>query len=165
MFNVPKMSQNIGRVSGGFPLPGPAAVWLNLGRQTSELYYGAGGRAGSDMVSTSSYPHVDNTAFFTSHYWSTGGYAALGVTSLEYDPSDQNHYPANWNQVSGSSGPATQWQIAGVRVDLYLMPAASPYDGTRTYYDLVGAPRVVPRYAHGFLACRWGWSDRAYITR
>lgn len=29
--------------------------------------------------------------------------------------------------------------------------------GTAAYYKLTGSPKVLPRYAFGFLACRWGW--------
>lgn len=164
MYNVPKTTPNSGRISGGATLPGPAAVQLVLGRDTKELYYGSGSGSGSDLVQTSSNPFVGNTVFWTSHYWSTGGYAALGVSPLEYDTSRITHYPADWTQLTVGSTPITQFLIQGDRVDLYLMPSATAYDGMRTYYDLIGSPRVAPRYAHGFLACRWGWTDRAYIT-
>ena len=42
------------------------------------------------------------------------------------------------------------------------MPGASLKAGTSVYYEVTGAPKVLPRHAYGFMACRWGWdrSDR-----
>jgi alpha-glucosidase len=163
MMNVGGTYRNQGRTSGGATLPGNPSVQITLGRDTKELYYGAGGEAGSDMVQTQSTPFVDNTLFWTPHYWSTGGYAAFGVSPLLADPAKITHYPADWSQFT-STNPGTQWAIAGDRVDLYLMPAPTAYDGLRTYYDIIGYPRVSPRYAHGYIACRWGWTDPNYIS-
>jgi alpha-glucosidase (family GH31 glycosyl hydrolase) len=89
--------------------------------------------------------------------------AAVGVSSHDTDPSqDPAHYPAAWSAASGAQ---TVWTILGARVDLYLMPAVAPADGLRAFWDLTGAPKVLPRHAFGFVACRWGWSDRAYIEQ
>merc|ERR1719210_231649 len=43
------------------------------------------------------------------------------------------------------------------------MPAADTYAYSKAYAELTGAPRVMPRYAFGFHAGRWGWSSREYI--
>ena len=48
-------------------------------------------------------------------------------------------------------------------VDLYLLPAPSLKAGTSAYYELTGAVAMMPRYAFGFMACRWGWKDDQYI--
>lgn len=45
------------------------------------------------------------------------------------------------------------------------MPAGSMDAGTRAFFDLTGAPPVPPRYAFGFIACRWGWENRDYIDK
>jgi alpha-glucosidase len=68
------------------------------------------------------------------------------------------YFPASWN----SDGSQISWTSTGP-FELYLMPAASLDLGTRAYYALTGQPRVPPRYAFGFFASRWGWTDRAYI--
>jgi alpha-glucosidase len=72
----------------------------------------------------------------------------------------QGHYPAAW-ALSGDRQ-TVGWSIGSERFDLYLLPSASLKAGTSAYYNLTGAPKVLPRYAYGFMACRWGWdrSDR-----
>lgn len=50
------------------------------------------------------------------------------------------------------------------QADVYLAPAvADARAATRALHELTGAVRVLPLYAFGFLACRWGWADRSYI--
>jgi alpha-glucosidase len=68
-------------------------------------------------------------------------------------------YPASW--VSSSGG--VNWTIQGLAVDIYLMPAHSPKAFRKVHADLTGAPVLIPRYAFGFMAGRWGWKDRADI--
>lgn len=68
-------------------------------------------------------------------------------------------YPAAWDAtVDGVT-----WTIEGAAADIYLMPAADAYEFRRKHAELTGAPRILPRYAFGFLAGRWGWKDRADI--
>ena len=57
------------------------------------------------------------------------------------------------------------WNIGGSpQVDVYLMPAATPYDSLNALYDVTGRPAVPPRYAFGFMAGRWGWVNATYIN-
>jgi alpha-glucosidase len=43
------------------------------------------------------------------------------------------------------------------------MPAANLYDAASDFAELSGPPAIPPRWAFGYLQCRWGWKDRAYI--
>lgn len=143
------------------PPPPPSTVTITLNRAQSALYYGAGagGNNAQQLSQTSSSPHVVNTEFFTSHYWSTEGYAALGVSELDFDPATFYNYPASWN----AQGSNVEWTISGKQVDMYFMPAKTMSEGISVYWDLIGRPAMIPRYAFGFLACRWGWQDVNYI--
>lgn len=152
-----------GRTMGGsIPPPPPLPISLTLARSQSALFYGAGGSSGSvlTLTQTSSNAYVQNTAFMTSHYWTTDGYAALGVSPILYTPGQENQYPVSWSATSGNS---VEWTFAGNQVDLYLMPAATMKLGMTTYWQLSGAPAVLPRYAYGFMASRWGWVNASYI--
>jgi len=53
------------------------------------------------------------------------------------------------------------WEYSGA-FELYLLPAPTLLESTVAYFDLVGRPRVPPRYAFGFTASRWGWEDANY---
>lgn len=160
LYNVPGFSGRAGRSSGGNVPPPPATISLQLGAGSGAKFYGAGGGFSTVMslTASASSAHVSNTEFTVPHYWSTDGYAALGVSASQYVPNALNAYPATW-----STGSGVQWQISGAQGDLYLMPSASLKEGQKVYWDLTGRPRVLPRYAYGFLASRWGWTDKAYI--
>jgi len=99
-------------------------------------------------------PMVCNRATYTPYYYSTDGYGALGVAK---EP-EMQHLPAKYT----TDGSKVTWTFTGP-FELYLMPAATLEEGTTAYYTLIGAPVVLPRYAFGFGASRWGWTDRAYI--
>eukprot|EP00759_Apiculatamorpha_spiralis_P047338 PhF_6_TR43100/c0_g1_i2/m.65842/K01187/malZ; alpha-glucosidase len=157
----------VGRIMGAVkfppapppPPPPPPQQILSLAQTSSAKFFGVGGRAGDPLTFTSGSAYVQNTMFQSPHYWSTDGYAALAVSGTQFDPNSFNNYQASWN----SQGSATTWTLAGSNVDLYLMPAASMYDGSRVYWELIGQPVVPPKYAFGFLACRWGWQNANYI--
>ena len=55
------------------------------------------------------------------------------------------------------------WAAAADQVDLYLLPAPTLAASTTAMAGLTGPAAVPPRYAFGFLACRWGWQNRSYI--
>jgi len=103
-------------------------------------------------------PAVENMRSHVPYYYSTAGYGALGVVDKLAGNSKQNAFPATY-MVQGSN---VSW-VAGGRFELYLMPASTLDVGTQAYYSLLGAPKVPPLYAFGFLASRWGWKDRDYI--
>jgi len=68
-------------------------------------------------------------------------------------------YPASWAAQDGG----VMWTVDGSAVDIYLMPTADAYEFRRAHDQLTGAPRVLPRYAFGFMAGRYGWQDKADI--
>jgi len=109
-------------------------------------------------------PFVENRENYVPHYYSTDGYVALGVVPYSIgNPSQQsppkpNFYPANFS----SNGTEITWSHRGA-FELYLVSASSIDEGTSRYYELIGTPSVPPRYAFGFIASRWGWTDEAYL--
>lgn len=152
------------RVTGGDVSGITAAIHLNLGKSTSSKFYGAGcGADDSQKISqTQSTPKVVNTAFYTPHFYSSDGYSALGVSSLDYTPRNIYYYPAGWDATSSEK---VSWNILGNQADLYLTPSTNGLgEGLSKYWDLIGRPVVPPRYAFGFIACRWGWKDVNYIN-
>jgi alpha-glucosidase (family GH31 glycosyl hydrolase) len=115
----------------------------------------------------------------TPSYWSTDGYVALAVSAMQYSPTEFGSYPASWT----TSSRGILWTIQGTQVDLYLAPAglhltlqitlqpvnpclesaASMKDASRALWSLISPPPLPPRYAFGFLASRWGWTNSSYI--
>eukprot|EP00049_Salpingoeca_infusionum_P005768 m.96641 g.96641 ORF g.96641 m.96641 type:complete len:838 (+) comp13076_c0_seq1:67-2580(+) len=158
--NVPGTFQRPGRISGGdVPLP-PGAFQFTLSSSSSARFYGAGGGAGAPLAQTSSSAVVQNTRFQVPYYWSTDGYNALGVSQLNYSAQNLPNYPAGWQQ----QGQQVVWTIgASPQADLYLTPAPTPYKALDHVWDITGRPKVLPLYAYGFLACRWGWVNQTYI--
>eukprot|EP00056_Hartaetosiga_gracilis_P010544 m.156347 g.156347 ORF g.156347 m.156347 type:complete len:842 (+) comp13338_c0_seq2:110-2635(+) len=157
--NVQGMFKRPGRISGGNAPQPPPMIDFQLASSQSPLFYGSGGGAGDSLTQTQSDPFVSNTKFQAPYYWSTDKYSALGVSPLMYSHDNVVNYPASW--VFNSQNVA--WQISGSQADLYLLPAATPYDSLDALWDVIGRPRVLPRYAYGFLACRWGWTNNTYI--
>ena len=157
----PSSNRNVGGAVAPTPPP-PGSLRVSLGQSGGALYYGAGtgGDDSHTLTRTSSFPKVANTAFYTPHYYSTDGYAALGVSSLQYDPATIYAYPVSWDAHQAG---IVQWLVSGDQADLYLMPSSSLYAGLDKYWDLTGRPAVVPKYAFGFLASRWGWENESYI--
>jgi alpha-glucosidase len=125
---------------------------------TSARFYGHGAspQDAHDLTSQYTQPLVCNRATYVPHYYSTDGYAALASVNN----SDGNAaLPVTWK----STGAQVIWSWTGEFFELYLMPAATLSEGTQAYYALTGAPAVLPRYAFGFIASRWGWKDKGYI--
>ena len=132
----------------------------------TELLYGMGGGAASPLVQNHTSPIVINREWWTPHYWSTSGYATLVVGSHQ-NAVDWTHkagglpaFPANCTATAD----AIRWDVLGSVADVYLMPAATMLDGMDVYTQLIGRPKLAPRYAFGFIASRWGWTDTAYIA-
>ena len=81
-------------------------------------------------------------------------------------------HPGNGDSGGGGGGGGVRWTFAGDgsksgtssnKADLYLMPAATLAHGVSAMAALTGGAAVPPKYAFGFLACRWGWQNRSYI--
>jgi len=145
---------------------------------TQSVYYGAGAKAGASMQQTQAQPWIINhygegaEAWAPQYYSVTDSYAALAVSAQDWSNRtdywsinsdvlvpDFGKYPANWT----SSQVGVTWLADGPSLDLYLMPAHDIYAHLKAHADLTGKPRVPPRYAFGFLASRWGWTDQQYI--
>jgi alpha-glucosidase len=94
------------------------------------------------------------------HYYTTDGYAALGVTAGEFTTLNGSFLSATYH---ASPTQITWRNIREGPLDLYLMPAADLSAGTAAYYSLVGRPRMPPLWTFGFMASRWGWVDEAYV--
>lgn len=140
------------------PPPVEDTLTLTLSSTEKSKFYGAGsgGQDATTLSRTNSNPSVANTQFYVPYYYSSDGYSALGVSSYTFSENDYSVYPASWDYYSPS---VVQWSVGGKTANLYLMPATSMADGLSKYWDLSGRPAVPPRYAFGFLACRWGWKD------
>jgi len=148
----------------------PSSSSVSLTTDGGLLYgHGAGVFDSRAMTSMKSVTSMTNTETYVPHYYSSDGYAALGVVkdTVSANPrSDKGMrvaeprgaLPVNWTSDSKN----IVWTYKG-DFELYLMPAADLNAGTMAYYDLIGRPKVPPRYAFGFLASRWGWKDQAYI--
>ena len=137
-----------------------ATTGLSVGRSASAKLYGAGAghTVGFALAKTESNPKVDNTELEVSRFWSTDGFATLGVTPLPSDPNDHKSFPAKWTAASDS----VVFSIMGDHADVYLMPAHDAFAGIQTHWALTGKAAVPPRYAFGFMACRWGWELAAW---
>jgi alpha-glucosidase len=119
---------------------------------------GAGKDDATHLTANSNKAFVENRMTYVPHYYSTDGYAALGVANVTTGSGKTNYFPADYSL----SGTTITWSFTGP-FELYLMPAASLDLGTKSYYDLIGTPLVPPRYGFGFIASRWGWQDRSYL--
>jgi len=164
MMGVIARSNRAARTSGGKLTSQGTSVTFSMNRRTNGHFFGTGGGGGTVSTlskATNSDPSVENTQFFVPHFWNDAdGYSALGVAQNDFKPFAKNHYPASWSTAGANQ---VQWKMDGSRADLYLSPATTAYDGMKTYWSLIGNPAKLPRYAHGFLACRWGWTDHPYI--
>ena len=119
----------------------------------SPAFYGSGNGAVS-LLETQGLSRVGNGVAVVPRYWSDSGYAVLAVGA-------DDNAPASW-KISDEQDHLT-WRFPGSSADLYLMPAATLYDAAAAYAQLSGPPAVPPRWTFGYLQCRWGWKDRAYI--
>jgi len=130
---------------------------------TAKLF-GRGAGAGDDttLYATSVSPHVENRESYVPYYYSTDGYAALGVVE---DWAVTGPGKTNYLQLAYSSdGSYVRWNPkSGLAFEVYFMPAETLDQATAAYYQLTGLPPMPPMYAFGFLACRWGWENRSYI--
>eukprot|EP01060_Flectonema_neradi_P003040 TRINITY_DN118_c3_g1_i1.p1 TRINITY_DN118_c3_g1~~TRINITY_DN118_c3_g1_i1.p1 ORF type:complete len:728 (+),score=134.34 TRINITY_DN118_c3_g1_i1:55-2238(+) len=138
------------------------SVGISLVNNPNSLYFGSGSGLddGGMLSATSSYTYVWNEKVYVPHYWSNSGYSALGVVPEWRNFNPGNSYPVHW----GTDSQSVNWQFSSTqKADMYLMPAKTMDEGSQQYWTLIGSPLVIPRYAFGFLACRWGWQDRQYI--
>jgi alpha-glucosidase len=134
---------------------GKPRVAVDVGWKSGKtpVFYGSGNGAVS-LLETQGLSRVGNGVAVVPHYWSDAGYAVLAV-------GEDDNAPASWKISVGQDH--LTWRLPGSSADLYLMPAATLYDAAAAYAQLSGPPVVPPRWTFGYLQCRWGWQDRAYI--
>lgn len=133
---------------------------ITVDRSNVEHFYGSGDVAGkgpgklpAHLLHTFGKAEVAGGRAAVPYYWSTAGYAAMVIGR-------KDNSPASWD---GRNADSLTWSVAGPCADLYLMPAGDLYAAARAYAELSGFPVVPPRWTFGYLQCRWGWKDKAYI--
>ena len=109
---------------------GKPFVILNAGCSSERTFevYGCGDGADA-LLQDHAQPSVGNGHAVVPYYWSSAGYAALGVSA-------NDNAPPSWS-ASTDLG-RVSWVFAGNSADLYLMPAASLEDSARAYSELSG---------------------------
>ena len=160
----PAAGRIFGRTGGSATHRG---VQLELSALPSAKSYGFGGADqepgvdGDPFAATAAQPIVGNRVWRTPSYWATEGYAALGVASTSHAAGNLAGYGASWQRANDS----VTWDVEGGRADLYFAPAATLPEGVSAIAQLTGPAAVPPKFAFGFLACRWGWDNRSYIEQ
>jgi hypothetical protein len=163
-----------GRVLGGFtpppppPPPGTTAVAFTV--SAAAQFYGAGADMGSSqsLTRTGGTASVNNRGSFMPGFWASDGFTVQAVSPFPNTAppgKGGNVYPVNWNTntndnfvkifILGGTG--------GTTADIYLTPAPTLAAHVAGLRALQGAPAILPRYAFGFLACRWGWVNQSYV--
>jgi alpha-glucosidase len=116
-------------------------------------YYGSGSVPNLGSLLETQSDSISGNGFASlPQFWSTAGYGALII-----GPRDD--LPTGW--ISGPTG--IHLGTGGADLKLYLIPAKNLYDWLRGQAELTGFAPVPPRWALGYLQCRWGWKDKAYI--
>lgn len=120
-------------------------------------------------------PRVENKATYAPFYWSTCGYAVLAAVNVTTSRADArpgggtNVMPARYALSTDGRSVTWTWPSAASNphgIELYLMPTATSMDAAMAaYYQLIGRPAVPPRWALGFMLCRYGWSNRSYVEQ
>ena len=171
--------QQSGRVLGGFtpppPPPPPGTTSLRFSASSNAAYMGSGTDGGSSqqLGRTQAQAQVFNTGSWTPSFYSTDGWGMMGVSPFPNtagtNPGAANGvYGVHWQKdgsgvqinILGGSGPSGP---GGGSVDLYLSPASTLRAHLGAQAALQGHAAVPPRYALGFFACRWGWTNQSYI--
>jgi len=161
-----------GRVLGGFapppPPPPPGTTVFQFSVPPGAVFLGAGtdGGGATTLARSGAQAQVFNTGSWTPSFHCTAGWSMMAVSAFSSVNPRQGSgvYPVSWAAGGGS----VQINVLGGDaasggVDLYLMPAASLRQHVMAQADLQGHAAVPPRFALGFLACRWGWTDQKYI--
>lgn len=123
---------------------------------------GSDGPSATTLTRTSGTALVGNTLTWTPSFWCSGGWSMLAVSPLDAMPDTPSHYPVSWAAAEGTVA-ISVGEGGGTGVDVYITPAATLREHATGLYALVGAPAVPPRFSFGFIACRWGWVDAAYM--
>ena len=164
-----------GRVLGGYappppPLPPIASSVLTFATAPGARFLGSGtdGFKALTLSRNSTQALVGNTASWTPSFFCSGGWGLLAVSPYPSTAAGSgaasSQYPVRWQALKGGSGVAvTVLGGAPLPVDLYLYPAPTLKAFVAAQSSLQGRAAVPPRYALGFIACRWGWTNASYI--
>eukprot|EP00429_Kryptoperidinium_foliaceum_P020597 CAMPEP_0176048522 /NCGR_PEP_ID=MMETSP0120_2-20121206/24104_1 /TAXON_ID=160619 /ORGANISM="Kryptoperidinium foliaceum, Strain CCMP 1326" /LENGTH=755 /DNA_ID=CAMNT_0017381941 /DNA_START=84 /DNA_END=2351 /DNA_ORIENTATION=+ len=110
------------------------------------------------LSATTSKPKTYNRATFTPYYYSLGdGYGALGAVAVDKNTGSE------MDLTYTTSGKQVEWKHGPGSFELHLIPAPTLAEGTQRYYQLLGQALILPKYAFGFGASRWGWESRDYV--
>lgn len=150
------------------PPPGHTAFHFTVTSGATFMGSGTDGGAATTLTRTSGSASVNNRGSWTPSFYCTDGWSALAVSPFPnangVSPTGSSKYGVDWS-VSGGS--LTVNVLGGSDgspgVDLYLTPAPTLRDHVTRQAVLEGFPPVPPLYTLGFLACRWGWVNQAYI--
>ena len=151
------------RVLGAPPPPPALAFSFSTSAGAAFLGSGTDGPAAQTMERTKAQAQVYNTGSWTPSFWCSDGWSMLAV-SPRVDAGDGVHgtgtYPVNWARSAGS----VSINVGGSSsADLYLTPAKDLKAHVVAQAALEGNAALLPMYAMGFWACRWGWVDQPYI--
>lgn len=99
------------------------------------------------------------------YYYSTDGYAVLGVVSdscFQYGEQRDSGglgimFQVNWDHI--------EWKADCEALEFYLMPASSLEEATLAFYSLTGRPQVPPMWAFGYFASQEFWNYRKGLER
>eukprot|EP01063_Lacrimia_lanifica_P036098 TRINITY_DN706_c1_g1_i1.p1 TRINITY_DN706_c1_g1~~TRINITY_DN706_c1_g1_i1.p1 ORF type:complete len:736 (+),score=249.82 TRINITY_DN706_c1_g1_i1:53-2260(+) len=126
-------------------------------------YYGTGGGDGemATLTTEGRATAVGNRLTSVPYYHCNAGYSAFVVVE-EWPAGDSPYaYPVSW----GKQGAGAKWTVTQRgSVDYYVLPAATFDEGSQAYWDVTDPPAVLPKYAFGYFAARWGWESPEYIT-
>jgi len=138
---------------------GTITVALGRGNQTAQpaAFFPDPQGDGDSLESIRATATVRNKFFEVPHYWTTDGYSAFCVGTVGHNPEQPNQYTVSW--LRGHVLGGATWTILGERADIYLTPVADARSAQRALWTLTGPPAILPKYAFGFLASRWGWKD------
>ena len=173
-------------ITGASLLSHTTRVDVTTAFPTKPTHFGGGLRATPARTETA---RVRNTEFFTPSAWYASspeldqpGFNMLVVVDearevhASSDPFLKGaEYPVsfstaaadtntNANTNTNTAGTLTSWVARGSSVDVYVALAASRRHALTNFWRLTGAPKLPPVYALGFLASRWGWRSRAYVS-
>ena len=148
------------RVLGAPPPPPALAFAFATSAGATFLGSGTDGPAAQTMERTKAQAQVYNTGSWTPSFWCSDGWSMLAV-SPRVDAGDGVHgtgtYPVSWASSAGS----VSINVGGSSsADLYLTPAKDLKAHVVAQAALEGNAALLPLYAMGFWACRWGWVDQ-----
>ena len=161
-----------GRVLGGFtpppPPPPPGTTSVTFSTSASNLFYGAGADMGSasQLTRTGEQATVYNRGSYPPSFYATDGYALQAVSPYPNTAGPArsgNDYPMKWSSTGSAVTVDVLGGTDGTTVDFYLTPASTLRAFVSVQAALQGTAALLPRYAFGFLACRWGWQNQSYI--